>query len=213
MGIYIFIIVLLAGLFIPALLCFVNIKYPKLFNRLWKLLLWAIGYSLFSWGYWFGAIFIPSSLDLYSIRGPELAYVLFFGWLYQWVISIPVFIFYSIVKLILHFNPIVKNQSYPCGFIKGNSLYFWNNRGCRCGAGYPFGFIKFNKDAISVGSIISTKSICKIPLKSIVNVSIGRFFFRKMICIETNGIDIPRYFFISPVGNFDEVYSILRDLY
>lgn len=55
-------------------------------------------YSLVSWATVNGFIFLKYSLDPMSIRGPEAGFALFFGWIYLWITSLPVFLLYAAVR-------------------------------------------------------------------------------------------------------------------
>ena len=57
-------------------------------------------YSLLSWATVNGFVFLKYRLDPMSFRGPEGAFALFFGWLYLWITSIPVFLLYALVRMI-----------------------------------------------------------------------------------------------------------------
>ena len=211
MGIYFFILVICAGFVFPALLCYANWKYPKLFDNIWKFLGWVVGYSLFSWGYFIAVIWIPYVLGLYSIRGPELAFALFFGWIYLWVTSSPMFLCYGILKMFLMFNPLVRGKSYPCGFYSAQDESLFGRVGYT-GCSYPFGFIKFNYDSLEVGrTFLKWEKSYKIYPCDIVNVSVEKRFFFKGICIETTGGKMCRYFYVFPVGDSGEVSLLLRD--
>ena len=69
-------------------------------------------YSLFSWAAVNGIVFLKYVLDPMSFQGPEGAFALFFGWLYLWITSLPVFLLYPMVRDVLrHFmkkNPASK---------------------------------------------------------------------------------------------------------
>ena len=57
-------------------------------------------YSLVSWTTVNGFVYLNYLLDPKSFRGPEGAFALFFGWLYLWITSIPVFLLYPAVRII-----------------------------------------------------------------------------------------------------------------
>jgi len=57
-------------------------------------------YSVVSWVTVNGTIYLNYLLDPKSFRGPEGAFALFFGWLYLWMTSIPVFLLYPTVRMI-----------------------------------------------------------------------------------------------------------------
>lgn len=74
---------------------FVSSKIRVIFHALFCML----AYSLISWGLTISCILIPDYLDFYMMRGPEIAFALFFGWLYLWFTSIPVFLIYTVLGL------------------------------------------------------------------------------------------------------------------
>ena len=57
-------------------------------------------YSLLSWGVTNGVIYLRYLLDPMSLQGPEGVFALFFGWLYLWITSIPVFLIHLIIRVI-----------------------------------------------------------------------------------------------------------------
>ena len=57
-------------------------------------------YSLLSWGVTNGVIYFRYLLDPMSLQGPEGVFALFFGWLYLWITSIPVFLIHLTVRVI-----------------------------------------------------------------------------------------------------------------
>ena len=57
-------------------------------------------YSLLSWVTVNGFVYLNYLLDPQSFRGPEGAFALFFGWLYLWITSMPVFLLYPAVRMI-----------------------------------------------------------------------------------------------------------------
>ena len=57
-------------------------------------------YSLLSWSVTNGVIYLRYLLDPMSLQGPEGAFALFFGWIYLWITSIPVFLIHLTVRLI-----------------------------------------------------------------------------------------------------------------
>ena len=59
-----------------------------------------LSYSLVSWVVTNGFVALKYLLDPASFRGPEGAFALFFGWLYLWITSIPVFLLYTAVRMI-----------------------------------------------------------------------------------------------------------------
>jgi|GEM_PF-1218392 len=52
-------------------------------------------YSALSWALSNGAIWLRYCLDPATLRGPEAAVALFFGWLYLWFTSLPVLVLWS----------------------------------------------------------------------------------------------------------------------
>ena len=89
---------LLFGL-LPSAACLVFDRYGRYF-RGYRASIPILLYSLASWVTINGFIFLKYSLDPMSIRGPEAAFALFFGWLYLWMTSLPVFLLYSAVRII-----------------------------------------------------------------------------------------------------------------
>jgi len=77
-----------------------------LFGRIRRLSLWlriliAIPvYSIFSWLCVNGFIWLRYLIDPMSLRGPEGVFGLFFGWMYLWFTSIPVFIAYGFSRAV-----------------------------------------------------------------------------------------------------------------
>ena len=57
-------------------------------------------YSLLSWGVTNGVIYFRYLLDPMSLQGPEGVFAFFFGWLYLWITSIPVFLIHLIIRVI-----------------------------------------------------------------------------------------------------------------
>ena len=65
-----------------------------------RILLAIFLYSLLSWSVTNGVIYLRYLLDPMSLQGPEGAFALFFGWLYLWITSIPVFLIHLTVRVI-----------------------------------------------------------------------------------------------------------------
>ena len=63
--------------------------------RNWRLATAIIIYSALSWGLTNGYIFLCYMIDPATIRGPEAAFSLFFGGIYLWVTSLPVFLVWA----------------------------------------------------------------------------------------------------------------------
>ena len=74
-------------------------KYRQFFTGS-RILLAIVLYSLLSWSVTNGVIYLRYLLDPVSLRGPEGAFALFFGWLYLWITSIPVFLIHLTVRVI-----------------------------------------------------------------------------------------------------------------
>ena len=83
----------------PLSACLLFDKYRQFF---WgsRMLIAIVLYSLLSWSVTNGVIYFRYLLDPMSLQGPEGAFALFFGWLYLWVTSIPVFLVYLIFRII-----------------------------------------------------------------------------------------------------------------
>ena len=78
--IYILCVRVIYMLVIPACVCVLHYKKPLLFKGLWRKIIFAAIYSK------------------YAFRGPEIAFALFFGWLYLWIASIPVWFVYWLAR-------------------------------------------------------------------------------------------------------------------
>ena len=87
-------------LVIPIAVCVLDFKCKRLFKG-YRKAIWAVGYALLSWVLILACILVPEYLGLYMVRGPELAFALFFGWIYLFISSIPVFFAYLIFNIIL----------------------------------------------------------------------------------------------------------------
>ena len=94
---YFAILWLLYCLLIPAALC-CGIEMRPAWFRLWKWIFWIPALSAISWIIVVGAIAIPSFLGIFTPRGPELVFAIFFGWLYLWIAGIPVFLIYGVFR-------------------------------------------------------------------------------------------------------------------
>ena len=83
----------------PLSACLLFDKYKRHFHG-FLVLNPIVLYSVVSWVTVNGTIYLNYLLDPKSFRGPEGAFALFFGWLYLWITSIPVFLLYSAVRMI-----------------------------------------------------------------------------------------------------------------
>ena len=84
---------------LPLSACLLFEKY-KLYFRWGR---WGISillYSFLSWSMTNGIVYLKYLLDPTGFRGPEGVFALFFGWIYLWITSIPVFLVYAAVRLI-----------------------------------------------------------------------------------------------------------------
>ena len=86
------------GIF-PLSACLLFDKYRQFFRGS-RMLLAILLYSLLSWSVTNGVIYFRYLLDPMSLQGPEGAFALFFGWLYLWITSIPVFLIHLIIRVI-----------------------------------------------------------------------------------------------------------------
>ena len=96
-----FVYVFLAFFFaiFPLSACLLLDKYRQFFRGS-KVLLAISLYSLLSWSVTNGVIYFRYLLDPMSLQGPEGVFALFFGWLYLWITSIPVFLIHLIIRVI-----------------------------------------------------------------------------------------------------------------
>ena len=96
-----FVYIFLAFFFVifPLSACFLFDKYREHFRGS-RMLLAIFLYSLLSWGVTNGVIYLRYLLDPMSLQGPEGVFALFFGWLYLWITSIPVFLIHLTVRVI-----------------------------------------------------------------------------------------------------------------
>ena len=92
--------VLLFIVIIPSAMCIIHFRCPEWFSRWWKRLLWVIGTAIFSWCYVNASIWIPYTLKWWVPRGPEAGFALFFGWMYLWIVSVPVVAIYVAFRII-----------------------------------------------------------------------------------------------------------------
>ena len=83
----------------PLSACFLFDKYRQFFRGS-RVLLAILLYSLLSWSVTNGVIYFRYLLDPMSLQGPEGVFALFFGWLYLWITSIPVFLIHLIIRVI-----------------------------------------------------------------------------------------------------------------
>ena len=81
----------------PLSACLLFDKYQQFFTGS-RMLIAIVLYSLLSWSVTNGVIYFRYLLDPMSLQGPEGAFALFFGWLYLWITSIPVFLVHSIIR-------------------------------------------------------------------------------------------------------------------
>ena len=97
-----FVYVFLAFFFaiFPLSACLLVDKFRERF-RGGRILLAIFLYSLLSWSVTNGVIYLRYLLDPMSLQGPEGVFALFFGWLYLWITSIPVFIIHLTVRVII----------------------------------------------------------------------------------------------------------------
>ena len=86
------------GIF-PLSACLLFDKFRERF-RGGRILLAIFLYSLLSWGVTNGVIYLRYLLDPMSLQGPKGVFALFFGWLYLWITSIPVFLIHLIIRVI-----------------------------------------------------------------------------------------------------------------
>ena len=78
-------------LILPVALCVWRERRPEHFRKETRLAVILL-YSALSWGLTNGYIFLCYLIDSSSLRGPEAGFALFFGWLYLWFTSLPVFL-------------------------------------------------------------------------------------------------------------------------
>ena len=80
----------------PVLACLFCVWKKAWFRSRQRVLAALIFYTAFSWLFINAAVWIPYSMGLTEIRGPEAAFALVFGGLYLWVTSLPVFLIYAV---------------------------------------------------------------------------------------------------------------------
>ena len=83
----------------PLTACLLFRKYTHCF-RGGRILIFILFYSLLSWIVTNGIIYLRYLFDPMSLQGPEGAFALFFGWIYLWLTSIPVFLVHLISRII-----------------------------------------------------------------------------------------------------------------
>ena len=83
----------------PALVCLLAEKRPALF-RFPTVFLVLFCAAAFSWLFTNALWWIPYSLGLIQIRGPEAAFALIFGWLYAGIAGTPFFLIYGILRFV-----------------------------------------------------------------------------------------------------------------
>ena len=83
----------------PLSACFLFDKYRQFFRGS-RVLIAMLLYSFLSWSVTNGIIYLRYLLNPMSLRGPEGVFALFFGWLYLWITSIPVFLAHFTVRII-----------------------------------------------------------------------------------------------------------------
>ena len=83
----------------PLSACLLFDKYRQFFTGS-RMLIAIVLYSLLSWSITNGVIYFRYLLDPMSLQGPEGVFALFFGWLYLWITSIPVFLIHLIIRVI-----------------------------------------------------------------------------------------------------------------
>ena len=78
-------------LILPVAVCIWRERRPEHFRKR-QLLAGIVLYSALSWALTNGCIFLCYMIDSSSLRGPEAGVALFFGELYLWFTSLPVFL-------------------------------------------------------------------------------------------------------------------------
>jgi|GEM_PF-6146809 len=81
----------------PALVCLLAEKRPALF-RFPTVLLVLFCAAVFSWLFTNALWWVPYTLGLIHIRGPEAVFALFFGWLYAGIAGTPFVLVYGILR-------------------------------------------------------------------------------------------------------------------
>ena len=82
----------------PALICLLAEKRPVWF-RFPTVPVVLAGAAVFSWLFTNALWWVPCSLGLIQIRGPEAAFALIFGWLYAGIAGVPFFLIYALLRL------------------------------------------------------------------------------------------------------------------
>ena len=83
----------------PALICLLAEKRPALFRFPTVQTVLAAA-AVFSWLFTNALWWVPCSLGLIQIRGPEAAFALIFGWLYVGIAGTPFFLIYGILRFV-----------------------------------------------------------------------------------------------------------------
>ena len=81
----------------PLAACFCFAKFRRFLHG-FRMLAAVLLYSLLSWGFVNGVIFFRYLLDPMTLRGPEGVFALFFGSLYLWFTSLPVFLIAFLIR-------------------------------------------------------------------------------------------------------------------
>ena len=81
----------------PLAACFCFAKFPRWFQG-FRILGAVFLYSLLSWGFVNGVVLLRYLLDPMTLRGPEGVFALFFGSLYLWFTSLPVFLIAFLIR-------------------------------------------------------------------------------------------------------------------
>ena len=83
----------------PLVSCWVLDYFNGYFKGI-KILYFIFLYSLLSWVVSNGLVLLKYAINPASFNGPEGIFALFFGYLYLWFTSIPVFLIYLTIKAI-----------------------------------------------------------------------------------------------------------------
>lgn len=81
----------------PLTACLLFDRYKRHFHG-FRMLIPILLYTILSWGTVNGFVLLKYLLNPESFRGPEGAFALFFGGIYLWVTSTPVFLLYPAVR-------------------------------------------------------------------------------------------------------------------
>lgn len=81
----------------PLAACFCFAKFRRFLHG-FGMLAAVLLYSLLSWGFVNGVILLRYLLDPMTLRGPEGVFALFFGSLYLWFTSLPVFLIAFLIR-------------------------------------------------------------------------------------------------------------------